>query len=40
MSHTFDPNVLRSILVNVKYSKVVVDLINTMIFHPVIPPLL
>ena len=33
MSHTFDPNVLKSIIVGVEYSKVIVDLENTMIFH-------
>ena len=38
MSHTFDPNVLRSIPVSVEYSKVVVDLVNTMIFHTMTPP--
>ena len=38
MSHTFDLNVLGSILVGVEYSKVVVDLVNTMMFHPMTPP--
>ena len=31
--HTFDPNVLKSIPINVNNSKVAVDLINTMIFR-------
>ena len=38
MSHTFDLNVLISISIDVEYSKVVVDLVNTMIFHPMTPP--
>ena len=38
MPHTFDLNVLRSISVDVEYSKVIVDLINTMIFHLMTPP--
>ena len=34
----FDPNFHRSILVNVEYSKVVIDLINFMILHLITPP--
>ena len=30
--HTFDPNVLKSIPINVNNSKVAADLVNTMIF--------
>ena len=37
MSHTFDLNVLESILVGIEYFKVEVDLVNTMIFHPMTP---
>ena len=33
----FDPNFPRSIPVNVEYSKVVIDLINVMILHPMTP---
>ena len=37
MSHNFDPNVPEFILVDIEYSKVVIDLVNTMIFHPMTP---
>ena len=38
MSHIFDLNVLKSILADVEYSKVIVDLVNTIIFHQMTPP--
>ena len=38
MSYIFDLNVPRLILVNIEYFKLVVDLVNTMFFHPMTPP--
>ena len=37
-SHTFDSDVLRSIPIDVDNSKVVMDLVNSMIFHPMTLP--
>ena len=39
-SHTFDMNVPKSILINVDNSKVVLDLVNPMIFRPMSPTLI
>ena len=38
MSHTCDSDVLGLIPINVKYSKVVVDLVNIVSFHSMTPP--
>ena len=38
MSHSFDLNVLKSIPIDVDNPKVVMDLVNTMIFNPMILP--
>ena len=38
MSHTYDLNVLGSIPIDVEYSKVVVDLVNTVAFYSIILP--
>ena len=37
MSYTFDLNVTRLIPVNIEYFKLIVDLVNSMIFHPMTP---
>ena len=37
MPHTCDSNVPKSILIGVEYSKVVIDFVNAIIFHPMTP---